>query len=149
MSSLQAQDPPFLYDNAFMKCQNPRNVTKCFYMCRYSADTIRRYLTTDVLCLFQCSVTCERGTQKRFLRCAEKYASGKYRELPYKKCAHLLKPDLELERACTLLPCTRIPHYAATGPPRGSWFASPWSQVRSSKFSQARWVAFPALGADG
>lgn len=78
----------------------------------------------------QCSVTCERGTQQRVLRCAEKYVSGKYRELASKKCLHLPKPALELERACSLFPCPKHPLYAAASPPRGSWFASPWSQVR-------------------
>lgn len=77
-----------------------------------------------------CSATCQRGTQHRVLRCAEKYVSGKYRELASKKCLHLPKPDLELERACGLIPCPKHPPYAASGPPRGSWFASPWSLVR-------------------
>ncbi|XP_030884111.1 A disintegrin and metalloproteinase with thrombospondin motifs 16-like [Leptonychotes weddellii] len=77
----------------------------------------------------QCSVTCERGTQKRFLRCAEKHVSGKYRELASKKCLHLPRPGVELERACAPLPCPRPPLHTAAGPPRASWFASPWSQV--------------------
>ncbi|XP_040486121.1 A disintegrin and metalloproteinase with thrombospondin motifs 16 [Ursus maritimus] len=80
----------------------------------------------------QCSVTCERGTQKRFLRCAEKHVSGKYRELASKKCLHLPQPGVELERACALFPCPRHPLHAATGPPRASWFASPWSQCTAS-----------------
>lgn len=80
----------------------------------------------------QCSVTCERGTQKRFLKCAEKYVSGKYRELASKKCSHLPKPSLELERACAPFPCPRHPPFAAAGPSRGSWFASPWSQCTAS-----------------
>ncbi|XP_048223992.1 A disintegrin and metalloproteinase with thrombospondin motifs 16 [Perognathus longimembris pacificus] len=77
----------------------------------------------------QCSVTCGRGTQKRFLRCAETYVSGKYRELPSKKCWLLPRPDLELQRGCALPPC---PLRVATGPPRGSWSASPWSQCTAS-----------------
>ncbi|XP_053513388.1 A disintegrin and metalloproteinase with thrombospondin motifs 16 isoform X3 [Artibeus jamaicensis] len=80
----------------------------------------------------QCSVTCERGTQKRFLKCAEKYISGKYRELTSKKCLHLPQPDLELERACALFPCPKHALFAATGPPRASWFTSPWSQCTAS-----------------
>ncbi|XP_040833253.1 A disintegrin and metalloproteinase with thrombospondin motifs 16 [Ochotona curzoniae] len=80
----------------------------------------------------QCSVTCERGTQKRFFKCAEKYVSGKYRELAPKKCLHLLKPRLQLERTCTLLPCPRHPLYAAAGPSRSRWFTSPWSQCTAS-----------------
>lgn len=108
----------------------------------------------------QCSVTCQRGTQQRVLRCAEKYISGKYRELATKKCLHLPKPDLELERACGLIPCPKHPPYAAAGPPRGSWFASPWSQVsyahigrgqlpvgvHSLKCTEPSWSFSPACG---
>ena len=78
---------------------------------------------------FQCSVTCERGTQKRFFKCAEKYVSGKYRELASKKCLHLPQPQLELQRACAPFPCPKRPAFAAAGPSRAGWFASPWSQV--------------------
>nr|XP_023481639.1 A disintegrin and metalloproteinase with thrombospondin motifs 16 isoform X1 [Equus caballus] len=80
----------------------------------------------------QCSATCERGTQKRFLKCAEKYISGKYRELASKKCLHLPPPTLELERACALFPCPRQPGLAAAGPSRPGWFASAWSQCTAS-----------------
>ncbi|KAI4574359.1 hypothetical protein MJG53_020923, partial [Ovis ammon polii x Ovis aries] len=80
----------------------------------------------------QCSVTCERGTQKRFLKCAEKYVSGKYRELASRKCLHLPQPQLELQRACTRFPCPKRPAFAAAGPPRAGWFASPWSQCTAS-----------------
>lgn len=85
---------------------------------------------------FQCSATCERGAQRRFLKCAEKYISGKYRELASKKCLHLPQPGLELERPCTLFPCPKHRLYAAAGPPRASWVASPWSQVRAALSSQ-------------
>ncbi|XP_006168966.1 A disintegrin and metalloproteinase with thrombospondin motifs 16 [Tupaia chinensis] len=80
----------------------------------------------------QCSATCDRGTQRRVLKCAEKYISGKYRELASKKCLHLPKPTLELDRACTLLPCPKRPLYAAAGPRKASWFSSPWSQCSAS-----------------
>ncbi|XP_043457395.1 A disintegrin and metalloproteinase with thrombospondin motifs 16 [Prionailurus bengalensis] len=80
----------------------------------------------------QCSVTCERGTQRRFLKCAEKHVSGKYRELASKKCLHLPRPSVELERACAPFPCPGHPPHAAAGPPRASWFASPWSQCTAS-----------------
>ncbi|XP_008832791.1 A disintegrin and metalloproteinase with thrombospondin motifs 16 [Nannospalax galili] len=80
----------------------------------------------------QCTVSCGRGIQERFLKCAEKYASGKYQELASKKCLHLPKPDLELERTCVLFPCPQHPQYTAAGLPRGSWFASPWSQCTAS-----------------
>uniref|UniRef100_A0A8D1UU13 ADAM metallopeptidase with thrombospondin type 1 motif 16 n=1 Tax=Sus scrofa TaxID=9823 RepID=A0A8D1UU13_PIG len=80
----------------------------------------------------QCSATCERGTQRRFLKCAEKYVSGKYQELASKKCLHLPQPHLELERVCALFPCPKHPLFPAAGPPRASWSASPWSQCTAS-----------------
>ncbi|KAM5264429.1 A disintegrin and metalloproteinase with thrombospondin motifs 16 [Ctenodactylus gundi] len=80
----------------------------------------------------QCSVTCGRGTQKRFLKCAEKYASGKYRELASKNCSPLPRPDLELQRTCAPFPCPQRAPSAAAGPSRGSWFSSPWSQCTAS-----------------
>ena len=97
--------------------------------------------TRPWLSSFQCSVTCERGTQKRFLKCAEKYVSGKYRELASKKCLHLPQPQLELQRACAPFPCPKRPAFAAAGPPRASWFASPWSQV-----GMKGWRAEPLFG---
>ncbi|KAG8512356.1 A disintegrin and metalloproteinase with thrombospondin motifs 16, partial [Galemys pyrenaicus] len=78
----------------------------------------------------QCSVTCERGTQKRFLKCAEKSVSGKYRELASKKCAHLPRPHLELDRVCVQLPCPQL--LVGVGPQRATWLTSPWSQCTAS-----------------
>ncbi|XP_036081423.1 A disintegrin and metalloproteinase with thrombospondin motifs 16 isoform X2 [Rousettus aegyptiacus] len=80
----------------------------------------------------QCSVTCDRGTQKRVFRCAEKHVSGRYQEVAARKCRHLPPPGLERERACTLSPCPGRPPLAAAGPPWGRWFASPWSQCTAS-----------------
>ncbi|XP_023416681.2 A disintegrin and metalloproteinase with thrombospondin motifs 16 isoform X2 [Cavia porcellus] len=80
----------------------------------------------------QCSVTCGSGTQRRFLKCAEKYASGKYRELASKKCSRLPQPDLELERTCTPFPCPPRSSHTASGPPGSGWFVSPWSQCTAS-----------------
>ena len=101
----------------------------------------RAFHTRPWLSSFQCSVTCERGTQKRFLKCAEKYVSGKYRELASRKCLHLPQPQLELQRACARFPCPKRPAFAAAGPPRTGWFASPWSQV-----GMKGWRAEPLLG---
>ncbi|KAB0369565.1 hypothetical protein FD755_018558, partial [Muntiacus reevesi] len=101
--------------------------------CKLSACPPRHaFHTHPWLSSFQCSVTCERGTQKRFLKCAEKYVSGKYRELASKKCLHLPQPQLELQRACAPFPCPKRPAFAAAGPPRAGWFASPWSQCTAS-----------------
>ncbi|XP_027724801.1 A disintegrin and metalloproteinase with thrombospondin motifs 16 [Vombatus ursinus] len=80
----------------------------------------------------ECSVTCERGIQKRLLKCAEKYVSGKYRELASKKCLHLPKPNLDLERECTLSSCPKQTVYSAVRHVRGTWYSSPWSQCTAT-----------------
>ncbi|XP_006901364.1 PREDICTED: A disintegrin and metalloproteinase with thrombospondin motifs 16 [Elephantulus edwardii] len=80
----------------------------------------------------QCSVTCDGGIQTRFLRCAEKFVSGKYRELASKKCVQLPKPDLGLQRACAPSPCAKYPLYPPAGPPRPAWVTSPWSQCTAT-----------------
>lgn len=108
-----------------------------------------RFSRAPAVFRFQCSVTCDRGTQKRVFRCAEKHVSGRYQEVAARKCRHLPPPGLERERACTLSPCPGRPPLAAAGPPRGRWFASTWSQVgRASqqKGGRAR-VLLPTLAA--
>uniref|UniRef100_A0A3Q2WFH6 ADAM metallopeptidase with thrombospondin type 1 motif, 16 n=1 Tax=Haplochromis burtoni TaxID=8153 RepID=A0A3Q2WFH6_HAPBU len=71
----------------------------------------------------ECSVTCGRGYQARFIKCAEKDTAGKYRELAPKKCHHVPKPIVELQKPCILAECP-VPH----PPPRPEWRSSPWSQ---------------------
>ncbi|XP_025061578.1 A disintegrin and metalloproteinase with thrombospondin motifs 16 isoform X2 [Alligator sinensis] len=76
----------------------------------------------------ECSVTCGKGIQRRLLKCTEKYVSGKYRDLAPKKCSHLQKPNLDLEKDCILAVCPKHPIYSAVSYTRGSWYSSPWSQ---------------------
>lgn len=93
----------------------------------------------------QCSVTCGRGYQTRFIKCAEKDTAGKYRELAAKKCHHVPKPTVELQRSCTLAECpvrttpnvhrwsTYHHAYPQPQPPPQppspvEWHSSPWSQ---------------------
>ncbi|KAM9783263.1 A disintegrin and metalloproteinase with thrombospondin motifs 16 [Neosynchiropus ocellatus] len=86
----------------------------------------------------ECSVTCGRGRQARFIKCAEKDTAGKYRELAPKKCHHISKPIVELQRTCDLAPCparTTPPvlrwsthHRVHSPPPRPEWRPSAWSQ---------------------
>ncbi|XP_054982767.1 A disintegrin and metalloproteinase with thrombospondin motifs 16 [Sorex araneus] len=78
----------------------------------------------------QCSVSCGSGTQRRVRRCAEKYVSGKYRELPAESCGPLAPPALELERACGAGPCSAPA--PGGGPLQAAWLASPWSQCSAS-----------------
>ncbi|ETE64196.1 A disintegrin and metalloproteinase with thrombospondin motifs 16, partial [Ophiophagus hannah] len=74
----------------------------------------------------ECSVTCGKGIQRRTLNCAEKYISGKYRELAAKKCSYLQKPNIEMEKVCILHPCYMYSAYLSIN--QGSWFSSSWSQ---------------------
>ncbi|XP_020651241.3 A disintegrin and metalloproteinase with thrombospondin motifs 16 isoform X1 [Pogona vitticeps] len=78
----------------------------------------------------ECSVTCAKGVQRRTLNCAEKYVSGKYKELAPKKCSHLEKPNVELEKVCILNSCPRPPVYSPVN--QGSWFSSSWSQCTAT-----------------
>ncbi|XP_025019242.1 A disintegrin and metalloproteinase with thrombospondin motifs 16 isoform X2 [Python bivittatus] len=82
----------------------------------------------------ECSVTCGKGIQRRTLNCAEKYLSGKYRELAPKKCAHLQKPNIEMEKVCILHPCYK--HFVYLSINQGSWFSSPWSQTSIFVFNE-------------
>uniref|UniRef100_A0A4W6EP34 ADAM metallopeptidase with thrombospondin type 1 motif 16 n=1 Tax=Lates calcarifer TaxID=8187 RepID=A0A4W6EP34_LATCA len=88
----------------------------------------------------ECSVTCGHGHQARFIKCAEKDAAGKYRELAAKKCHHVPKPTVELQRSCTL-PLPQPPSWP-------EWHSSPWSQctVTCGGGVQARTVQCLAQG---
>ncbi|XP_054638948.1 A disintegrin and metalloproteinase with thrombospondin motifs 16 isoform X1 [Dunckerocampus dactyliophorus] len=86
----------------------------------------------------ECSVTCGGGYQARFIKCAEKDTAGKYRELAAKKCHHIPRPIVELQRHCILVECPvrttpsvqrwNVHHYTRAPLPRPEWHASPWSQ---------------------
>ncbi|CAL8337596.1 unnamed protein product, partial [Gadus morhua 'NCC'] len=109
----------------------------------------------------ECSVTCGRGSQTRFIKCAEKDTAGKYRELAAKKCHHVPKPSVALQRPCVLADCpparTSPPgHYPwsprqrlhppppppapakpqpqpkSPPPPPTDWYSSPWAQCSVS-----------------
>ncbi|XP_034267697.1 A disintegrin and metalloproteinase with thrombospondin motifs 16 isoform X2 [Pantherophis guttatus] len=88
----------------------------------------------------ECSVTCGKGIQRRTLNCAEKYLTGKYRELAPKKCSYLQKPNIEMEKVCILHPCYKHSVYLSIN--QGSWFSSSWSQVKDIVHSDLwRWHA--------
>ncbi|CAL8248576.1 unnamed protein product [Lota lota] len=101
----------------------------------------------------ECSVTCGRGSQTRFIKCAEKDTAGKYRELAVKKCHHVTKPSVALQRPCILADCppartTPLGHYPWSPrqrlhpplpplaqpqpPPPTDWYSSPWAQCSVS-----------------
>ncbi|XP_058878935.1 A disintegrin and metalloproteinase with thrombospondin motifs 16-like isoform X2 [Acipenser ruthenus] len=76
----------------------------------------------------ECSVTCGKGIQKRLLTCAEKDVAGKYKELAPKRCHHVQKPAVQLERECNLAACPRLVTHTVTSSARAGWYSSPWSQ---------------------
>ncbi|XP_078543742.1 A disintegrin and metalloproteinase with thrombospondin motifs 16 isoform X1 [Lissotriton helveticus] len=80
----------------------------------------------------ECSSSCGKGMQKRLIKCAEKYDSGKYRELSPKKCSHLQKPTVEFEKECILKACPKQLTHTTTNFGRGSWYAGSWSQCTVS-----------------
>ncbi|XP_066539063.1 A disintegrin and metalloproteinase with thrombospondin motifs 16 isoform X2 [Hoplias malabaricus] len=75
----------------------------------------------------QCSVTCGKGVQIRFVKCVEKDAVGKQRDLTLKKCQHMAKPSVELQRVCVQPDCPNIPRLHMP-----EWYTSPWSQCTVS-----------------
>ncbi|XP_072451946.1 A disintegrin and metalloproteinase with thrombospondin motifs 18 isoform X1 [Chiloscyllium punctatum] len=101
----------------------------------------------------KCSVSCGLGLQKRELRCSEKILSGKHIEFPQRRCRHLPKANVELERVCNLGDCPKrsldqIPNHAGS-----AWYASPWQQctVTCGGGVQMRtvhclWQGRPAVG---
>lgn len=78
-----------------------------------------------------------------------KNTAGKYRELTAKKCHHVPKPKVELQRPCILAECPtrttpplyrwRTPHHLyppqplPQAAPSPEWDSSPWSHVRWHK----------------
>ncbi|XP_061772178.1 A disintegrin and metalloproteinase with thrombospondin motifs 16 isoform X1 [Nerophis ophidion] len=108
----------------------------------------------------ECSVTCGRGYQARFIKCAEKDTAGKYRELAAKKCHHIPRPIVELQRHCIFAECPvrttpsvqrwNAHHYthAPLPLPRPEWRTTPWSQctVTCGGGVQARTVQCLAQG---
>uniref|UniRef100_A0A8C1FW94 ADAM metallopeptidase with thrombospondin type 1 motif 16 n=1 Tax=Cyprinus carpio carpio TaxID=630221 RepID=A0A8C1FW94_CYPCA len=74
-----------------------------------------------------CSVSCGKGLQLRVVKCAEKDTAGKYRELSAKKCQHVPKPSMELQRTCVLSDCPMASPHS-----RPDWYSSAWSQCTVS-----------------
>ncbi|XP_055504807.1 A disintegrin and metalloproteinase with thrombospondin motifs 18 [Leucoraja erinacea] len=76
----------------------------------------------------ECSVSCGPGLQKRELKCSEKSVSGKYVPFPQRRCRHLPKAKVDLERACNMGACPNPPMNQILSNAAPAWYASPWQQ---------------------
>uniref|UniRef100_A0A3Q2SX69 ADAM metallopeptidase with thrombospondin type 1 motif 16 n=1 Tax=Fundulus heteroclitus TaxID=8078 RepID=A0A3Q2SX69_FUNHE len=111
-----------LSDSECAGLQKPATQESCFVKRCQKQRKVQWFLSTWQ----ECSATCGRGYQARFIKCAEKDTAGKYRELTAKKCYHVPKPKVELQRSCILAECpTRLLPQVTASP---EWHSSPWSQ---------------------
>ncbi|KAM9310034.1 A disintegrin and metalloproteinase with thrombospondin motifs 16 [Pholidichthys leucotaenia] len=149
-----------LPDSACAGLLKPTSQESCFIKRCQKQRKVQWFVSTWQ----ECSVTCGRGYQARFIKCAEKDTAGKYRELSAKKCHHVAKPTVELQRTCMMAECPvrttppvhqwRTHHHTyplqpfPKPPPRPEWHSSPWSQctVTCGGGVQARTVQCQAQG---
>ncbi|XP_015229727.1 PREDICTED: A disintegrin and metalloproteinase with thrombospondin motifs 16-like [Cyprinodon variegatus] len=149
-----------LPDSECADLQKPATQESCFIKRCQKQRKIQWFVSTWQ----ECSATCGRGYQARFIKCAEKDAAGKYRELTDRKCYHVPKPKVELQRPCLLADCPtrttlpvhqwRTPHHPdpprplPQAPPSPEWNSSPWSQcsVTCGGGVQARTVQCQIMG---
>nr|XP_015804609.1 A disintegrin and metalloproteinase with thrombospondin motifs 16 isoform X1 [Nothobranchius furzeri] len=129
-----------LPDSECAGLQKPATQESCFLKRCQKQRKVQWFVSTWQ----ECSATCGRGYQARFIKCAEKDTAGKYRELAAKKCYHVPKPTVDLQRQCMLAECptrTTPPVHRWRTPPRSyppqplphpppspEWLSSPWSQ---------------------
>ncbi|XP_072250752.1 A disintegrin and metalloproteinase with thrombospondin motifs 16 [Leuresthes tenuis] len=129
-----------LPDSECAGLQKPASQESCFIKRCQKQRKVQWFVSTWQ----ECSATCGRGYQTRFVKCAEKDTAGKYRELAAKKCHHVSKPTVELQRPCILAECPvrmtppvhrwRTPHHIYPPqplphpPPLPEWHSSSWSQ---------------------
>ncbi|XP_033957655.1 A disintegrin and metalloproteinase with thrombospondin motifs 16 [Pseudochaenichthys georgianus] len=129
-----------LADSLCSGLPKPANQESCFIKRCQKQRKVQWFVSTWQ----ECSVTCGRGNQARFIKCAEKDTAGKYRELAAKKCHHVPKPTVELQRPCTTAECpirttppvnrwsthhrTYPPKPLPQPPPPAEWQTAPWSQ---------------------
>ncbi|MED6267029.1 hypothetical protein CHARACLAT_008038 [Characodon lateralis] len=129
-----------LPDSECAGLQKPATQESCFIKRCQKQRKVQWFVSTWQ----ECSATCGRGYQARFIKCAEKDTAGKYRELTAKKCNHVPKPKVELQRPCILAECPtrttppvhrwRTPHHPyppqplPQAPLSAQWYSSPWSQ---------------------
>uniref|UniRef100_A0A3P9JVS4 ADAM metallopeptidase with thrombospondin type 1 motif 16 n=1 Tax=Oryzias latipes TaxID=8090 RepID=A0A3P9JVS4_ORYLA len=126
-----------LPDSKCAGLQKPPSQEPCFIKRCQKQRKVQWFVSTWQ----ECSAKCGQGYQARFIKCAEKDTAGKYRELPAKKCHHVPKPTVDLQRPCIVAECrshttpavhqwvtplrTYPPHPLPHSPPE--WQPSPWS----------------------
>ncbi|XP_037129892.1 A disintegrin and metalloproteinase with thrombospondin motifs 16 isoform X2 [Syngnathus acus] len=123
-----------LQDSLCVGLPKPASQESCFVKRCQKQRKVQWFVSTWQ----ECSVTCDRGYQARFIKCAEKDAAGKYRELAAKQCQHIPRPKVALHRSCFLAECLvrttpsvqrwNAHHHPPLPLPRHEWHASPWSE---------------------
>ncbi|CAG6015861.1 unnamed protein product [Menidia menidia] len=128
-----------LPDSECAGLQKPASQESCFIKRCQKQRKVQWFVSTWQ----ECSASCGRGYQTRFIKCAEKDTAGKYRELADKKCHHVPKPTVELHRLCALAECStrttpavhrwRTPQHAYPSQPHPhsplpEWHSSSWSR---------------------
>ncbi|KAG2464767.1 ICE1 protein, partial [Polypterus senegalus] len=116
--------PQILPDSACITEDKPKSQESCFLKRCQKHKKVQWFVSTWQ----ECSVTCGKGIQKRLLKCAEKDDEGKYKELAAKKCQHIPKPSLDLEKECDLPACPRPAAPQLPSSSLANWYTSPWSQ---------------------
>ncbi|XP_034142841.1 A disintegrin and metalloproteinase with thrombospondin motifs 16 [Esox lucius] len=133
-SSSPGQQQHILPDTSCPSQQRPSSQEPCLIKRCPKQRKVQWFIST----WHECSVTCGRGIQTRFVKCAEKDSAGKYRELASKKCHHVAKPSVVLHRGCSLAECPRpvlTGHKASRDHlpfPRPEWYSSHWSECTVS-----------------
>ncbi|XP_077383579.1 A disintegrin and metalloproteinase with thrombospondin motifs 16 isoform X4 [Festucalex cinctus] len=123
-----------LQDSLCVGLPKPASQESCFVKRCQKQRKVQWFVSTWQ----ECSATCDRGYQVRFIKCAEKDAAGKYRELAAKKCHHIPRPKAALHRPCFLAECRvrttpsgqrrNTQHRPPLPLPTPEWHASPWSE---------------------
>uniref|UniRef100_A0A8C4SLX1 ADAM metallopeptidase with thrombospondin type 1 motif, 16 n=1 Tax=Erpetoichthys calabaricus TaxID=27687 RepID=A0A8C4SLX1_ERPCA len=136
--------PQILPDSSCITEDKPKSQESCFLKRCQKHKKVQWFVSTWQ----ECSVTCGKGFQKRLLKCAEKDDEGKYKELAAKKCQHIPKPSIDLEKECDLSACPRPAAPQLPSSSLANWYTSPWSQctVTCGGGVQARSVQCLAFG---
>ncbi|XP_067853626.1 A disintegrin and metalloproteinase with thrombospondin motifs 18 [Heptranchias perlo] len=124
ISTNPTSKPHVILDSLCNQELKPKNQEICVLRRCPKNDRLRWITSTWA----ECSVSCGPGLQKRELKCSEKSLSGKYLEFPQRRCRHLPKANVDLERVCNLGVCPKTSMDRILNNAASAWYASPWQQ---------------------